>query len=86
MLDVLSSLIMRTTLDLEKPVLAELKAFGRREGRSLGQAASQLLAEALADRGRQVKPAEKFHWISRPMKARVDLSDKEAVFAALDEK
>jgi len=30
-----SSNIMRTTLGLEKPVLEELKAFGRREGRSL---------------------------------------------------
>jgi len=77
---------MRTTLDIESPVLEELKAFGRREGRSLGQVASRLLAEALAGRNLDGKSDEKFHWASRSMRARVDLSDKEAVFAILDEK
>jgi hypothetical protein len=77
---------MRTTLDIEDPVLEELRILGKRDGRSLGQVASRLLAEALAAKNLHVKPAGKLHWISRPMRARVDLADKEAVFAILDEK
>jgi len=75
---------MRTTLDIDQPVLEELKALGHEEGRSLGQVASRLLAEAMA--GRTRKPAQKFDWASRSMEARVDLADKDAVFAILDEK
>jgi hypothetical protein len=77
---------MRTTLDIESPVLEELKILGKRDGRSLGQVASRLLAEAMASRNLHGKPGGKFHWTSRPMRARVDLSEKEAVFAILDEK
>ena len=73
-------------MDIDRPVLEELKAFGKREGRSLGQVASLLLAEALAGRGSHMRPPEKFHWDSRPMNALVDLSDKEAIFSVLDEK
>lgn len=73
-------------MDIEGPVLEELKILGKRDGRSLGQVASRLLAEALAGRNLHGKPVGKFHWISRPMRARVDLADKEAVFAILDEK
>lgn len=75
---------MRTTLDIERPVLEELKALGHQEGKSLGQVASRLLAEAMA--GRTRKSAQKFDWASRSMQARVDLADKDAVFAILDEK
>jgi len=41
------------------------------------------LADALA---RRRKPRERlaFRWTSRPMKALVDLTDKDAVYAALD--
>lgn len=81
-----SSLIMRTTLDIEDPVLEELREFGRAEGRSLGQAASELLAEALHGRKKIGKPAGRFAWKSHPMRARVDLADKDAVYALLDRK
>ena len=77
---------MRTTLDLEKPILEELKALGKSNGRSLGQIASQLLAESLARQKKPLKSRPEFQWISKPMKARVDLSDKDAVFAILDRK
>lgn len=73
-------------MDIEGPVLEELKVLGKREGRSLGQVASRLLAEAMAGRNLHGKPSGKLDWTSRPMRARVDLSDKEAVFAILDEK
>ena len=81
----ISSIIMRTTLDLEKPVLDELKALGKVDGRSLGQVASQLLATALVPKKR-VSKHSKFRWKSQSMRARVDLSDKDAVFAILDRK
>ncbi|MBZ0169823.1 hypothetical protein MELA_02558 [Candidatus Methylomirabilis lanthanidiphila] len=73
----------RTTLDIDTPLLRELKKLRAREGRSLGKIVSQLLAEALAQRTRTPKPP-KLQWTSRPMRALVDLSDKEAVYGVLD--
>lgn len=74
---------MRTTLDIDDPVLREVKAIHESEGRSMGTIVSELLAEALARR-RSPRTRPAFRWISREMKALVDLSDKEAVYAALD--
>jgi hypothetical protein len=74
----------RTTVDIDGPVLEDLKRIQKLEGKSLGRTASDLLAEAISRYGnRKGKPA-KFRWISRPMKARLDLADKEAVRAAAD--
>jgi len=75
---------MRTTIDIDGPVLEDLKRLQEREGKSLGRMASDLLAEAISRYGNRKKKPEPFRWISRPMKARVDLSDKEAVRAAAD--
>jgi len=69
---------MRTTLDIDSPILREVKALHKREGRSIGAIVSELLAEALARR-RAGPAAQPFLWTSRAMKARVDLSDKDAV-------
>jgi hypothetical protein len=74
----------RTTLDIDASVLAELKRRQRREQKSLGQLASELLARALADAG-SAEPAP-LRWKSRSMRARIDLEDKEALAAALDER
>jgi hypothetical protein len=74
---------MRTTLDIDAPILREVKALHEREGRSMGAIVSELLAEALARRG-STRAALSFRWTSRNMKSLVDLSDKEAVYAALD--
>lgn len=73
----------RTTVDIDGPVLREVRGLQRREGRSLGKVISELLAEALVERKKR-RPAPHFEWISRPMGALVDLSDKEALYAALD--
>jgi hypothetical protein len=73
---------MRTTLDIDDPILREIKAIHEKEGRSMGAVVSELLADALARRGRRARPS--FSWTSHPMKALVDLADKEAVYAALD--
>ena len=74
---------MRTTLDIDAPIRGEVKALREREGRSMGAIVSELLAEALARR-RSTRATPSFRWTSRDMKSRVDLSDKEAVYAALD--
>ena len=79
----LSSIIMRTTLDIDDPILREVKAIHEKEGRSIGSVVSELLAEALARR-RPSRARPSFRWTSREMKPLVDLSDKEAVYAALD--
>jgi hypothetical protein len=74
---------MRTTLDIDDPILKEVKALHEREGRSMGAVVSELLAEALARRrSSRARPA--FRWTSRDMKPLVDIADKEAVYAALD--
>ncbi len=73
----------RTTLDIDAPLLKELKKLQEKDGRSLGKIVSQLLAEALARR-KMAPKVPKLQWVSRPMHALVALSDKEAVYAILD--
>jgi hypothetical protein len=76
---------MRTTLDIDDTILAELKKLQEQEGGSLGRLVSELVARQLAERRRRPAPAPRFIWTSRPMGARVDLSDREAVLDAMDE-
>lgn len=85
MLVMISSNIMRTTVDIDDPILREVKAIHEKEGRSMGAVVSELLADALARR-RAVRARGRpaFRWTSRPMKALVDLADKDAVYAVLD--
>jgi hypothetical protein len=77
---------MRTTIDIDDPVLKDLKRLQRREGKSLGRLVSDLLARALAEERRRA-PAEPppLTWTARPMRARIDLTDKDAVRDALDD-
>jgi len=75
---------MRTTIDIDQPILKELKRRGKIEGKSLGALASELLAQALVT-PRQGQAPSPFAWSSRPMGAKVDLADKDALFKALDE-
>ncbi len=72
---------MRTTLDLDPSVLQELKHRQQREGKSLGQLASELLARALAE---EPTPRPPFRFYSQPMGALVDLEDHDAVERALE--
>lgn len=74
---------MRTTLDIEAPVLKELRELQKREGGSLGALVSRLLTAALAVRAKHATTAA-FRWTSRPMGSLVDLADKDAVYAILD--
>lgn len=74
----------RTTIDIEAPILEELKRLQLKEGISLGSLASNLLADALAAR-KKAGAVRRLRWSSRPMNARVSLEDKDAVWAILDE-
>jgi len=71
----------RTTIDIDAGVLRELKRRQRREGKSLGQLVSELLAFSLRQ---DDKPAGGLRWNAKLMGARVDLDDKEAVRRALE--
>lgn len=75
---------MRTTLDLEKPVLDGLKALQRKEKTSLGKIASRLLAEGLSRTAARSQTPPTFCWSSAPMRAKVDLSDKDALHRLMD--
>lgn len=83
----LASRIMRTTIDIDEPILKDLKRLQQREGKSLGRLVSDLLAQSLADY-RQATPRSTpaFNWIARPMGARIDLADKHAVLDAMDDR
>ncbi len=73
----------RTTIDLDSAVLGELRRRSRREGKSMGQVASELLARAMSTSADT--PAPEFVWTSAPIgPALVDLEDKEAVRRVLD--
>jgi hypothetical protein len=74
---------MRTTVDIDDPILREVKAIHKQEGRSLGAVVSALLADALALRRTKRSPRS-FRWTSRAMPARLNLADKDALYAALD--
>jgi hypothetical protein len=74
----------RTTVDIEAAVLRELKRLQKREGKSLGRLISELVAAALAAEAGGPRECPPFRWQARPMQARVDLEDKEAVRAALE--
>lgn len=83
MLLLIASCIMpRTTIDIDASVLRELKHRARRDRRSMGQVASEILAAAL--HSNQPPAPRRIQWITRPMGALVDLEDKEAVRRVLE--
>jgi hypothetical protein len=74
--------VPRTTIDIDSAVLRKLKQRTRRKQKTLGQLVSELLARSLDDD--DASSSGEFQWTSQPMKARVDLDDKEAVRQALE--
>lgn len=75
---------MRTTLDIDTPILRELKRLARRQGISLGRLVSNLLAEALGRAASGREPAPTFHWLSASLGAPFDYGDREALWSALE--
>ena len=77
---------MRTTLDLDKPVLDGLKRLQKEEKATLGEIASRLLAEALRSREEFGRTrSSTLAWSTADMGEKVDLADKEALYRALGE-
>ena len=84
MLPLLAARILRTTVDINDPILREVRAIHEREGRSMGAVVSELLTDALARRrARRTRAA--WHSTTRAMHARVDLTDKDALYSLLDD-
>ena len=75
---------MRTTIDIDAPVLKELKRPQEREGKSLGRLVSEILAAALKRRVAKPEAPAEFRWTSHPMVARVDLADREAILSVME--
>jgi hypothetical protein len=75
---------MRTTLDIDDPLLRELKKRAAKRRISLGRLVSDLLAEALSHSGRPEPPPHVFNWISGPVGGRVDYADREALWNAIE--
>ena len=86
MLTLISSNIMaRTTINIDTPILKDLKRLQKREGKSLGRLVSDLLAEALARYRSGSLEDRELQWRSQRMNPLIDIADKEAVYAALDD-
>jgi len=75
---------MRTTIDIDDPILKEVKKLQKTEGKSLGRLVSDLLARALRERKPARQKPTPSRWISKSMGARIDLSDKEALYSAME--
>lgn len=79
-----SRIMSRTTLDIDRTVLEQLRTRAAAEGKSMGQVASELLAPGLA-RGSSAPEPRPLRWISKSMgKPRIELEDKEALWQLLD--
>lgn len=78
-----SSIMSRTTLNLDPSVLSELRLRSKQERKSIGELASQLLARGLREEPEAEPPS--FSWVSHDLgRPAVDLEDKEALNALLD--
>ncbi len=71
-------------MDIDGPILRDLRRLQKRERKSLGRLVSDLLARALSAGRPARRSAEGFEWEARKMGLRVDLTDKEAVRRALE--
>jgi predicted HicB family RNase H-like nuclease len=76
---------MRTTVNIDDPILKDLKKIQQKEGKSLGHLISDLLARALGERKSEKASAKPVRWISKTMGARIDLADHEALCAAMEQ-
>lgn len=71
----------RTTVNLDASVLHDLKERQRKENKPLGQLISELLAHELES---GPAPATPFSWVTKDLRPRVDLEDKDALWSVLD--
>lgn len=76
---------MRTTVDIADPVLDDVRRLQEREGKTLGEVVTELIAEGLAARRMEREPKD-LHWIAKHLGAGIDLRDKDALWEILDRK
>jgi len=74
---------MRTTVDIDEPILQELRKRQKAVKQSLGRLVSDLLAQALRLSASGKSKPHKPHWHSKRMGARVDLADRDALYDAM---
>ena len=84
MIRTLSSVIMRTTVDIDGPLLDEIRRIRDQEGKSMGRVVSDLLAQALASRRDRSTETTQLRWTARSLGAQVDLNDKEALYRRIE--
>jgi hypothetical protein len=77
---------MRTTIDIDDPVLRDLKKLQRQEGKTLGRLVSDLLARAIAETTTDGAKPPAFRWKSKPMGARIDLSGHAELLDVMDDR
>ena len=78
-----SSIMPRTTLDLDATVLGDLRRRAAAEGKSMGHLTSELLAGCLG--GEEPPTSRPLNWARKNMGPfKVDPEDKEAVWNLLD--
>ena len=78
---------MRTTINIDNPILREVKKVAEKRGLTVGRVVSDLLADALHDVGRaapQGGDSEPFRFITKRMGSLVDIDDVAAVLDAVD--
>lgn len=75
---------MRTTIDIDDPILKDLKELQAKVGKSMGRLVSDLLATALVEVREEHPRYQAFEWVSENMDAMVDIADREALLDAMD--
>jgi hypothetical protein len=76
---------MRTTIDIDDPILRDLTRLQRQQGKSLSRLVSDLLAQSLQAHRNADTREPAFNWIAKSMGAHIDLADKHALLEAMDE-
>lgn len=74
----------RTTVNIDAPILQELKRLQREEGKSLGKLVSDLLAVAITRHEEERLLEVPLSWEVTEGSLRIDPLDKDAVYAMLD--
>lgn len=75
---------VRTTIDVDGPVLRELKRLARNEKKTLGALVSELLADVLARRRKAPGAPARLAWHTTSGGLLVDLADQERLWELLD--
>ena len=74
----------RTTVNLDGPILAELRARAQRERKPLGRLASELLAGALAPASPARRTRRRPQWIAKDLGRGLDYADTDALYEAME--